>query len=184
MPGSPDTGFCPHGEIQFVAWHRPYVALYEQALGTEIQRIASEYGDGENASAYRDAAQAFRLPYWDWAAHPQLPPACAPERVTVRGPRGLLALRNPLYSYRWQTQPLNQTLFPGSRDWPPETTRASPSGGGGNGGQTQSLDAVNANLAQVADQLKDLVVSKRTCERVQPRTGYSAAVFVFESLGH
>ncbi|KAI2628798.1 Di-copper centre-containing protein [Hypoxylon sp. NC1633] len=151
VPGGSGGGFCPHGETQFVAWHRLYVVLYEQVLGAEVQRIASEYGNHQNASAYSQAAQAFRIPYWDWAANPQLPPSCTQQNVTVDGPRGPLTLRNPLYSYRWQTYPLNQTQFPGSQGWPAETTRAS----GGHG--DFSPDAVNADLAEVADELKDLV---------------------------
>ncbi|KAI1777107.1 Di-copper centre-containing protein [Hypoxylon cercidicola] len=153
VPGSPGGGFCPHGQV----------------LGTEIQRIASEYS-GENASSYREAAQTFRLPYWDWATNAILPPACTPESITVDGPRGPLRLRNPLYSYRWPTQPLNQTQFPGSQDWPPETTRAS-----NNTHPDFSPDAVNANLAQMADLLKDLVVSQETAcggEDETPRSFY------------
>lgn len=152
MPGSPGGGFCPHGETQFIAWHRPYVALYEQALGSEIQRIASEY-DGGNASIYWNVAQTFRLPYWDWFANTTLPAACIPENVTVVGPRGIVTLHNPLYSYRWP-KPLNQTLFPGSDSWAPETTRASNSSH-----PDFSPDAVNKNLAENADRIKDLVVS-------------------------
>ncbi|KAI1768563.1 Di-copper centre-containing protein [Hypoxylon sp. FL1150] len=150
VPGSPDGGYCPHGETQFIAWHRPYVALYEQALGSEIQRIAADY-EGGNASVYRDVAETFRLPYWDWFANTTLPAACVPENVTVVGPRGLVALRNPLYSYRWP-EPLNRTLFPGSQDWAPETTRASDKSH-----PDFSPDAVNKNLAQNAGQIKDLV---------------------------
>ncbi|KAI1416556.1 Di-copper centre-containing protein [Hypoxylon sp. FL1857] len=151
VSGGSGGGFCPHGETQFVAWHRPYVALYEQALGSEVQRIASEYGGHQNASAYRDAAQVFRLPYWDWASNPELPHSCAQENITINGPRGSVTLHNPLYSYRWQTYPLNQSQFPGYQDFPAETTRAS------DGKSNFNPDVVNANLALVADQLKDLV---------------------------
>ncbi|KAI2468351.1 Di-copper centre-containing protein [Annulohypoxylon bovei var. microspora] len=158
VPGGSGGGFCPHGEAQFVAWHRPYLALYEshnpnpqQILGSEIQRIAAQYTDRRNSSAYREAARAFRLPYWDWATDAQLPPSCAARNVTVNGPRGSLTLRNPLYSYRWPTYPLNQTQFPGSAGWANETTRAS------DGKSDFSLDVVNSNLAAVAGQLTDQV---------------------------
>ncbi|KAI1211298.1 Di-copper centre-containing protein [Annulohypoxylon truncatum] len=151
-PGGSGGGFCPHGEAQFVAWHRPYLALYEQILGSEIQRIAARYNASHrNSSAYREAARAFRLPYWDWASNAQLPPSCAAPNVTVAGPRGPLTMRNPLYSYKWPTYPLNQTQFPGSVGWPDETTRAS------DGKSDFSVDVVNANLAAVAGQLKDQV---------------------------
>lgn len=126
----------------------------KQVLGQEIQNIASKYHGHQNASAYKHAAQVFRIPYWDWAASARLPPSCAQQNITVNGPHGPLTLRNPLYSYRWQTYPLNQSQFPGSGDWPAETTRAS------NGKEDFSLGAVNANLTKVADELRDLVVSK------------------------
>ncbi|XDG05753.1 hypothetical protein ABKA04_005368 [Annulohypoxylon sp. FPYF3050] len=140
MPYIPYNGFLPfllrqsfvantRKEGQFVAWHRPYLALYEQILGREIQLIAARYNTSHrNSSVYREAAQAFRLPYWDWASNARLPP-----------------------SYRWPTYPLNQTQFPGSAGWPNETTRAS------DGKSDFSLDVVNANLAAVAGQLKDQV---------------------------
>ncbi|KAI1078064.1 hypothetical protein F5B20DRAFT_239672 [Whalleya microplaca] len=148
VPGGSGGGFCPHGETQFTSWHRPYVALYEQLLGAEVQRIALTY-TGRNASTYVNAGKLFRIPYWDWAANPALPPSCIQKNITVNGPRGLLTLANPLYSYRWQTYPLNQTQFPGSGDWPAETTRGSDSN------SDFSPDAVNANLIAAADQLKD-----------------------------
>ncbi|KAI1380356.1 Di-copper centre-containing protein [Hypoxylon crocopeplum] len=151
VPGGSDGGFCPHGETQFVAWHRLYVILYEQLLGSEVQRVASEYSGHQNSSAYEKAAKVFRVPYWDWAANAQLPPSCTMENITVKGPRGPLTLRNPLYSYRWPTYPLNQSQFPGSENWPSETTRAS------DGRGDFSPDAVNSNLADVEDELKDLV---------------------------
>ncbi|KAI0003596.1 Di-copper centre-containing protein [Xylariaceae sp. FL0662B] len=134
VPGGSDGGFCPHGQI----------------LGTEVQRIASAY-TGQNASAYLDAGKRFRVPYWDWAANPALPPSIVQENITVNGPQGPLTLRNPLYSYRWQTYPLNQEQFPGSGDWPSETTR------GSDGHSDFSPDVVNSNLMAVADQLKDQI---------------------------
>ncbi|KAL7622248.1 hypothetical protein AAE478_007752 [Parahypoxylon ruwenzoriense] len=122
-----------------------------QILGSEIQRIAAKYSSHRNASAYKKAAQIFRLPYWDWAADPRLPLSCTWENITINGPRGRLTLRNPLYSYKWQTYPLDQGQFPDSLNWPPETTRAS------DGRGTFSPDAVNANLADVGEQLKEQV---------------------------
>ncbi|KAI0887997.1 Di-copper centre-containing protein [Annulohypoxylon maeteangense] len=151
VPGGSGRGFCPHGEGQFVAWHRAYLALYEQILGSEIRRIAAQYNTSYRNFTYREAARTFRLPYWDWASNAQLPPACATLNVTVTGPFGPLTMRNPLYSYKWPTYPLNETQFPGSAGFPDETTRAS------DGKSDFSLDVVNANLAAVAGQLRDQV---------------------------
>ncbi len=40
--------YCPHGNLFFLIWHRPYVLMFEQALQTVADGIA--------------------LPYWDWAS--------------------------------------------------------------------------------------------------------------------
>ncbi|KAI1170771.1 Di-copper centre-containing protein [Nemania sp. FL0916] len=116
-------GYCPHQSPQLISWHRAYLALYEQNFGEAIQRIAVEYTNTTNASAYQDAAQKLRLPYWDWASDPALPPSSVEENVTVGGPDGDMVLHNPLYSYRWQTYPLNGTRFPGQGSMGPTTTR-------------------------------------------------------------
>ncbi|KAI1337062.1 Di-copper centre-containing protein [Xylariaceae sp. FL0016] len=148
VPGSVVTGYCPHGETQFVAWHRAYIALYEQTLGEEIQQLASEY-TGDNADDYKSAAETFRFPYWDWAGDPSLPNACTQESIIVAGPDGRIELHNPLYDYRWQTYPLNQTDFPGFSNMGPTTTR------GGDGGFDP--DYVNSNLENATDRIRDSV---------------------------
>ncbi|KAI0966132.1 Di-copper centre-containing protein [Xylaria arbuscula] len=115
-------GYCPHQSPQLIPWHRAYLVLYEQLLGDEVQRLALEYTDDE-ASAYRDASQKLRLPYWDWASDPTLPASSTQENITVNGPNGKIVLHNPLYNYRWQTYPLNETQFPGQGGMGPATTR-------------------------------------------------------------
>ncbi|KAI8950282.1 Di-copper centre-containing protein [Xylaria longipes] len=127
VPGGSGGGYCPHQSPQLIPWHRAFLALYEQTLGDEAQRLALEYTDND-ASAYREASQKLRLPYWDWASDPTLPPSTTQENITVNGPEGEINLHNPLYSYRWQTYPLNETQFPGHGEIGPETTRQ----GGGN----------------------------------------------------
>ncbi|KAI1423995.1 Di-copper centre-containing protein [Xylaria sp. FL1777] len=107
---------------QLIPWHRAYLVLYEQLLGDEVQRLALEYSD-EDASAYRDASQKLRLPYWDWASDPALPHSTTQENITVNSPNGKIVLHNPLYNYRWQTYPLNATQFPGQGGMGPVTTR-------------------------------------------------------------
>ncbi|KAI1758339.1 Di-copper centre-containing protein [Xylaria castorea] len=115
-------GYCPHQSPQLISWHRAFLVLYEQTLGDEVQRLALEYTN-DDASAYREASQKLRLPYWDWASDPTLPPASTQENITVNGPDGVINLHNPLYSYLWQTYPLNETQFPGQGGMGPETTR-------------------------------------------------------------
>ncbi|KAI0183794.1 hypothetical protein EV127DRAFT_506325 [Xylaria flabelliformis] len=45
------------------------------------------------------------------------------ETITVNGPDDEINLHNPLYSYWWQTYPLNKTQFPGYGGMGPVTTR-------------------------------------------------------------
>ncbi|KAI1265324.1 Di-copper centre-containing protein [Xylariaceae sp. FL1019] len=146
--GGSGAGYCPHGQKQFIAWHRPYLALYEQVLGAQIQRLSLEY-NGTDASAYQAASQTFRLPYWDWASNPSLPHSAVQENVTVNGPKGPITLHSPLYDYRWQQYPLNATQFPGYGTFGPTTTR--------NGSNGFDPDIVNSALSAAAHTIQDSV---------------------------
>ncbi|WQF85949.1 Putative tyrosinase copper-binding domain, di-copper centre-containing domain superfamily [Colletotrichum destructivum] len=130
VPSGSGGGYCPHGNVQFPMWHRPYVALFEQVLGGHIQAIAANY-TGSRAQEYKTAADNWRAPYWDWAADggAQLPPVTTRATITVNGPGGQVQLPNPLLGYKWQRFPLNtaSNYFPRSGDrncwaWP-QTTR-------------------------------------------------------------
>lgn len=99
--GGINGGYCPHNEQLFATWHRPYVALFEQVLVSHAQTIAARYR-GRNGPRYLKAAQTLRQPYWDWAADPNLPVAVTRPQLNITTPYGLLTVRNPLYSYRWQ----------------------------------------------------------------------------------
>ncbi|KAI1486818.1 hypothetical protein F5X96DRAFT_681712 [Biscogniauxia mediterranea] len=160
-PNGSGLGYCPHMETQFVAWHRAYVALYEQILGEQVQQLALEY-TGDSASAYQDAAQKFRLPFWDWASDSTLPTACVDENVTVNGPQGQITLHNPLYNYRWQTYPLDPNEFPGSQGWGQTTTR--------DGANGFDPEFVNSKLQDASDQIREAVyrtfVSSNTFEEM------------------
>lgn len=50
---------CPHGTWAFFPWHRDYLRRFEIVI-----RVMSE-------------DPTFTLPYWDWTANPELPPAFA-----------------------------------------------------------------------------------------------------------
>ncbi|KAF9872158.1 tyrosinase [Colletotrichum karsti] len=130
VSGGSGGGYCPHGNVQFPMWHRPYVALFEQVLGGHIQAIAANY-TGSRAQEYKTAADNWRTPYWDWAADggAQLPAVTTQATLTVNGPGGPVQLANPLLGYKWQSFPLNSAsnYFPKSGDrnlwsWP-QTTR-------------------------------------------------------------
>ncbi|KAK7942819.1 Tyrosinase, partial [Apiospora aurea] len=156
ITAAPFNGFCPHGNTPFTAWHRPFMALYEQTLGDHIQVLASQYNDSSSA-AYKAAAESFRAPFWDWAADYRLPASVMEQLITVNGPHGTVDIPNPLYSYKWQQYPLSTDpdYFPkdGREDcygWN-ETKRRPDSNG------KDQYNIVNGNLAGIAG-LKDQVV--------------------------
>ncbi|KAJ6788012.1 hypothetical protein PWT90_01124 [Aphanocladium album] len=91
-------GYCPHGELVFLPWHRPYVMLYEQALSQAAVAIAETYPEKTRAT-YRAAARALRSPYWDWSADSNIPGATVPLNLTVNGPKGAVSIQNPLQTY-------------------------------------------------------------------------------------
>lgn len=59
-------GYCAHGVLTFGPWHRPYLGLLEQSLYRRMVNIAKKYTDTAVKARYLDAAQKFRLPYWDY----------------------------------------------------------------------------------------------------------------------
>ncbi|KAI0022884.1 Di-copper centre-containing protein [Xylariomycetidae sp. FL0641] len=178
-PAGPGGGYCPHMQTQFVAWHRAYLALYEQLLGDEVQRLACEY-TGDKAPAYQYAADIFRLPYWDWASDASLPRASTAENITVNGPAGELTMHNPLFNYRWQSYPLNQTEFPGSGAWGPTTTR-----GGGSGFDPYY---VNDNLTSAYDSIRDSVyrtfVASTTYDQMATMANYGSSFEAAHNVIH
>ncbi|KAK4455339.1 hypothetical protein QBC34DRAFT_460244 [Podospora aff. communis PSN243] len=58
-------GYCAHSSIVFATWHRPFLALFEQELQRHVKEEAARIEN--DTGVYRQAAQDFRLPYWDWA---------------------------------------------------------------------------------------------------------------------
>lgn len=112
-------GYCPHGSILFLGWHRAYLALFEQRLVAIAKNIANQYPAGTKATMVA-AANKLRLPYWDWAARPAsgntLPAAITNAQVTVNGPNGSKTLKNPLHHHHFtDTSKLVYTPF---RNWP------------------------------------------------------------------
>ncbi|KAK0672032.1 hypothetical protein QBC41DRAFT_38689 [Cercophora samala] len=128
VDGAPtNVGFCPHGELLFQTWHRPYVALFEQILVARAVEIASRYPP-DMLPEYMAAAESLRQPYWDWAMNPTLPPAATRINMTVRAPEGLRVIPNPLYTYRFQRLDV-QKGFGGQLTQYPQTIRCPGSGG-------------------------------------------------------
>ncbi|KAG8819755.1 hypothetical protein FRC17_010343 [Serendipita sp. 399] len=115
---APFGGYCTHSSILFPPWHRPYLALFEQVLAKHVTDIANEYR-GDVKAKYVSAAQRFRIPYWDWAANPNLPDSIAVGgKVTVNSPDGPKTLEeNPLYSYKFHPVYPNLDGLPRATRW-------------------------------------------------------------------
>lgn len=155
-------GYCTHDSVLFPAWHRAYVALFEQELVATAQSIADSFPESSRAT-YQTAAANLRMPYWDWAAKAcsgsVLPTSISGQQITITGPNGQQTLDNPLYSYTFE-DPSNlvygpftswdKTLrYPSSND--PSTT-------------SQQQSAINA-LDNIQPSLQDQVYQlMSTCD--------------------
>jgi len=81
-------GYCTHSSILFLTWHRPYLALYEQALYNSVQAVAQRFTAGALRDRYVASAKDFRAPYFDWAGQPAsgssaFPTAIASPNISV-----------------------------------------------------------------------------------------------------
>ncbi|PNY27459.1 Tyrosinase [Tolypocladium capitatum] len=97
-------GYCPHGELIFMTWHRTYMALFEQELVKHAKTIAAEYPESHRAE-YTKEAENLRLPFWDWGADQAVPPSTVPRKIKVNVTDGhvlkVAEVDNPLATYRF-----------------------------------------------------------------------------------
>ncbi|KAL3953431.1 hypothetical protein ACCO45_013374 [Purpureocillium lilacinum] len=97
------AGYCPHGELLFLSWHRPYVVLFEQVLVLQARKIASTYPPGVR-DQYMQAAEELRAPFWDWAADATVPAVTVPPKMKVKVPNGQgvgeREVDNPLFTFK------------------------------------------------------------------------------------
>ncbi|KAF6521758.1 hypothetical protein HZS61_013286 [Fusarium oxysporum f. sp. conglutinans] len=68
----PFGGYCNHNSLNFPAWHRPYMLLFEQRVWENMKLIindwTSEHGlPISETDEWYTAAKHWRMPYWDWA---------------------------------------------------------------------------------------------------------------------
>ncbi|KAF2636144.1 Di-copper centre-containing protein [Massarina eburnea CBS 473.64] len=93
-------GYCPHNNMMFAPWHRPYVVLFEQELYKHVRSVAEQATTDQRR--WIMAADAFRQPYWDWALGHNggdFPDFFSTPSITVNGPNGEQTIPNPLYQY-------------------------------------------------------------------------------------
>ncbi|KAF2462108.1 hypothetical protein BDY21DRAFT_389512 [Lineolata rhizophorae] len=147
VEGEGNLGYCTHGSNIFGTWHRPYLALYEEAVQKHAAAVANEFPADVRAT-YQEAASRLRVPFWDWAMIPSsggvLAPSISAETAEVtftNGSRGTIP--NPLHSYAFH--PFTPTDFPfyPVTVWP-TTVRRPTSPFGAN--STSANGEVNADL--------------------------------------
>ncbi|KAL3419107.1 tyrosinase precursor [Phlyctema vagabunda] len=148
-PGLENNGYCSHVSVLFPTWHRPYLALLEQALNGMTQYIASLYPEGPVRDQYAAAALNFRIPYWDWARAADAGKHTTPDSImsptaVVEGPMGAQEIHNPLFSYEFkplESKALPEAPFNGwteTKRWPTN--------------QTASAVSQNLQMARALDQ--------------------------------
>nr|RBQ94040.1 hypothetical protein FVER53263_03534 [Fusarium verticillioides] len=68
----PFGGYCNHNSLNFPAWHRPYMLLFEQRIWENMKLIIINWTIAfglpvSEADEWFTAAKHWRMPYWDWA---------------------------------------------------------------------------------------------------------------------
>lgn len=101
--GGGTQGYCTHLSPLFPAWHRAYMALFEQAFINHVNIVVNSF-QGADHDRYAAAASTIRFPYWDWAAvpadgQPVLPPSMTDLNVVLNTPTGPQQVLNPLFRY-------------------------------------------------------------------------------------
>ncbi|KAJ6105130.1 hypothetical protein N7523_010204 [Penicillium sp. IBT 18751x] len=98
------NGYCFHAHVIFPIWHRPYVLLFEQAIyDIMIMEVIPQFPEDQQA-AWREKADAWRLPFWDWARSGRVPDLAKYPTITVPKPEGgRIRIDNPLFQFRMPT---------------------------------------------------------------------------------
>ena len=112
-------GYCTHDSVLFPAWHRAYLALYEQEFLSVVNSIANSWpssGASTTPKQMKAAASTMRWPYWDWAAAApnggnDFPNMVSASSITINGPKGSETIKNPFFKYTF-TDPSNMHYTP------------------------------------------------------------------------
>ncbi|KAI1131069.1 Di-copper centre-containing protein [Nemania abortiva] len=119
-PVTPDEGYCTHDSLLFPCWHRPYMLLYEQALFEIMTKEVIPQLPESDRKKWTDAANTWRLPYWDWAQKktregkdkpiydvPLITKDPRIEVVNLKTPATTFYMDNPMYKF---TMPKNKAM--------------------------------------------------------------------------
>lgn len=65
-----------------------------------IKEIIPQFPSSER-QVWQEAANSWRLPFWDWAANPKVPNLAVSDEVTVTAPPGVtIRMDNPPYKFQ------------------------------------------------------------------------------------
>jgi tyrosinase len=122
VDGSQSGGFCTHNSILFLPWHRPYLALFEQAIFAQVGSIAQKLAHELNDNSWTTEAQNFRLPYWDWADPHKgtYPDEALNENVSIiqPGTNGQeKQMKNPLYNFQFASSDQDGNVNNAGETW-------------------------------------------------------------------
>ncbi|KAJ5780085.1 hypothetical protein N7457_005245 [Penicillium paradoxum] len=98
------NGYCFHSHVIFPIWHRPYVFLFEQVVyDIMVKDIIPQFPEAHQA-VWRQQAESWRLPFWDWARNGRVPDLAKYPTITVPKPEGgSVRINNPLFQFRMPT---------------------------------------------------------------------------------
>ncbi|KAG5815232.1 hypothetical protein H9Q74_002925 [Fusarium xylarioides] len=102
----PFGGYCNHNSLNFPAWHRPYMLLFEQRIWENMKLIINDWTSEyrlpiSEADEWFTAAKHWRMPYWDWARRQQYhedlvcPPVLTQGAVRIYPPPSIRNLFPP-----------------------------------------------------------------------------------------
>ncbi|PVH87416.1 putative tyrosinase [Cadophora sp. DSE1049] len=109
-----NSWYCTHASPLFPPWHRPYLALYEQRLYEIMLKLIPTTFALEDQPAMIQAAETWRLPFWDWAMRkpdwhfpndrrrdgPNVPFIITVPTVEVMTKTGVATVSNPMWRYK------------------------------------------------------------------------------------
>jgi len=117
--------YCAHGKATFPTWHTPYMLLYEQRIYEEMRALIPTTFAAEDQNEMIQAADTWRLPFWDWAMKkptwnpakpddpvnripgtgPNVPFIVTQQKVQVRTKTGTAApVDNPMFHFAVPTK--------------------------------------------------------------------------------
>ncbi|GKT45419.1 tyrosinase [Colletotrichum spaethianum] len=80
--------YCPHNTLIFPTWHRAYLLLFEQRLWEIMTKEIVPAAPSSAQQQWMTEANAWRLPYWDWANIPSVPDVASTPTITIKMPDG------------------------------------------------------------------------------------------------